>query len=191
MHRDRLFASTVDWLAEVGSRNPPDEHELLLASGRLRLLLLDSRRLVDQVNAKRRLDIRYRIVRLERGPYMQALLQLPEPMLMWAALDGIAPDLARPGSGPVESVGLREFLRERVMIYQGEDVTVRDLIDHVANVAGGVHAGQARSQRDVKLNEMAEAMILGGVRAPIMCLRGIVVVVVEALQPLRSAVGTP
>jgi hypothetical protein len=51
----RLFVETVDWLDEIGKRQPPDEYELLIASGRLRLLLLDDSPLVHQVNRHHRL----------------------------------------------------------------------------------------------------------------------------------------
>lgn len=187
MERDRLFIQTMDWLADVSRREPPDEHELLLAAGRLRLLLLDGQRLLDQVNGVRRFDVRFRIVRHSKSAYLAVVLE--DKPLMWAAVDGLAPEFAIPGAGPVESVGIEAFLHERVMIYLGEDVTVRDLIDHLANVAGGVHAGKARTPRDQKLNEMGEQITLGGFDAPIRCLRGIAVVVVGALSPLRDAIA--
>lgn len=187
MERDRLFVQTVDWLTDAAQRNPPDEHELLLASGRLRMLLLDRQRLVDQVNASRRFDIRYRIVRLGGSAYTKAVLDL-KPM-MWVAADGISPEFARPGSGPVESVRLEAFLHERVMIYRGEDVTVCDLIDHLANVAGGVHAGKAREPRDIALNQLSDEIMLGGLDTPILCVRGIAAVVADALRPLRDAIA--
>lgn len=107
---------------------------------------------------------------------------------MWAAMDGLSPEL-KSYEAPIESEPLEAFLHERVMIYMGEDVTVRDLIDHLANVAGGVHAGKAREPRNEKLNQMAEDIMLGGIDSPIRCLRGIVVVVAEALRPLRDAIA--
>lgn len=186
MDRDRLFVQTVDWLAQVSQRELLDEHELLLASGRLRLLLLDAQRLLDQVNVARKFDIRYRIVRLSQSAYLQEVLK-DRPM-MWAAVDGLSPDSSAIVA-PIESVPLEAFLHERVMIYMGEDVTVRDLIDHLANVAGGVHAGKAREPHNEKLNQMAEEIMLGGIDSPIRCLRSIVVVVVEALRPLRDAIA--
>jgi hypothetical protein len=184
MERDRLFVQTIDWLAEVGYRHPPDEHELLLASGRLRLLLLDAGRLVDQVNRTRRFDLRYRILRHGDGPPLQHLLKL------WAVPDGLAPELMGFNHNiPIESVKLEALLHERVMIYEGEDVTVRDLIDHVANVVGGVHAGKALESKDQKLNELAEEVVIQGMDVAVRCLRSIVVVVVEALRPLRDAIA--
>lgn len=186
MERDILFVQTVDWLGTVGRQQPPIEHELLLASGRLRLLLLDSQRLVDQVNMSRRLDLRYRILRHGDGPPFE------ESLLFWAVPDGLSPDLvatfAPDHTVPVESVKLDAFLRERVIIYKGEDVTVRDLIDHLANVVGGVHAGKARTARELKLDELAQEVVIQGMDAGIRCLRSIVVVVVEALRPLRDSI---
>lgn len=187
MDRDRLFVHTVDWLSGVARRNPPNEHELLLASGRLRMLLLDKQPLLHQVNAPRKFDVRFRIVRTGRSAYTKAVLDL-KPM-MWAVADGIAPAFARPGSGPIESVGLEAFLHERVMIYRGEDVTIRDLIDHLANVAGGVHAGKARDPHNLALNQMSDEIMLGGLDSPIWCLRGVAAVVVDALTPLRDAIA--
>jgi hypothetical protein len=106
MDRRKLFVQTVDWLAEAGDRQPPNEHELLLASGRIRLLLLDKTRLVDQVNASYRFDIRYRIVR--SGP--------PPGAVFRSIMDGLSPSHMLPISRPIESVGLEAFLHERVML---------------------------------------------------------------------------
>ena len=186
MDPDRVFVQTVDWLAQVGQREPADEHELLIASGRLRLLLLDGGRLVDQVNRSRRFDLRYRILRGREGPPFD-----DEGLLFWALVDGLSPDLmgeAAPGQ-IVESVKLDAFLHERVMIYQGEDVTVRDLINHVANVVGGVHAGKVLSPKDATLDDMAQAAVIQGMNPAIRCLHSIVLIAVEALRPLRDAIA--
>lgn len=80
------------------------------------------------------------------------------------------------------------FLQERIIIYKGEDVTVRDLIDHLANVAGGVHSGPARTPKQEKLDELAEAVVVQDMDAPLRSLRSVVVVVAEALRPLRDAI---
>jgi hypothetical protein len=183
MDRERLFVQTVDWLDQVARRQPPDEHELLLASGRLRMLLLDAQRLTDQVNKTYSFDIRYRIVRA-RAPVNAAHLEF------WARTDGIAPAERLADAEPrLQEVPVQTFLHELVMIYRGEKVTVRDLIDHLANVVGGVHAGKAREERDLKLNQLAESLSLGGMSPGIRAVRGIVVVVAEALKPLRDAIA--
>jgi hypothetical protein len=93
-----------------------------------------------------------------------------------------------PISRPIESVGLEAFLHERVMLIEHQDITVRDLIDHLANVAGGVHAGKAREDHSHMLNLISEQLEIGGMNSPIRCLRGIVIVVAKALKPLRDAI---
>ena len=179
----RLFVETVDWLDEIGKGQPP-EYGLLMASGRLRLLLLDDSPLVHQVNRHHRLKVRFRILRHGDPPMKEALK-------LWAVPDGLSPDIAPAGHRiPIEEVNLDTFLRERIMIIDGTDVTVVELIRHLANVAGGVHAGSARDPVDRQLEEMGELMMLQGVNVVARCLRGIVQVVVSALRPLREAAMT-
>jgi hypothetical protein len=102
----------------------------------------------------------------------------------WFIGDGLSPELMAEFPGPIESVGLQV----RVMIWEGEDITVRDLIDHVANVVGGVHAGKPLDAKQMKLNGLAQIASFGGMDSVIFCLRSIVLVVVEALRPLRDAI---
>lgn len=179
--RDRLFVATVDWLD--GVVKAPDEHQLLLASGRLRLLLLDDSRLVDQVNRSRRFQIRFRILRHRESP------PFPDLLTLWALPDGLSPGHVPPNHTiPVESVPREAFLHERIMIYRGEDVTVAELISHTANVVGGVHAGASRTDKQQKLDDLGEEISISGMHPGIRCIRGIAAVVVEALHPLRDAI---
>ena len=188
MEPDRLFVETLDELARATRGPGVTEYELVVASGRLRLLLLDDHRLVDQVNrdASRRLKIRYRIFVHGGGPPAP----LREGLLFWAVPDGISPLIAarQPVQIPVAEVPLADFLAEIVMLFRGEAITVRDLISHVANSAGGVHSGPGRGPHSGLLRDLETTVGIAGMDAATRCLRGVIMVTVEALRPLRERV---
>lgn len=190
MDRDHLFVQKVDWLDAVVRRVPLNLPELLIASGQLRLLLTDKKRLIDQVNATRNFDIRFRILsQRDDLPPVAARLTLR------AAPDGISPSLAAVSfpnhTVPTLTLRLDAFLQERIMIFRDEDITVLDLIKFLSHVAGGVHAGdpESGSGREAKLAELSEMVLLGIEDLPTRCLRGVAAVVVEALRPLRDAIA--
>jgi hypothetical protein len=86
---------------------------------------------------------------------------MKEAVKLWAVPDGLSPDIAPAGHRiPIEEVDLDTFLRERIMVLDGTDVTVLEVIRHLANVAGGVHSGSARDPVDRQLQEMGEQMML-------------------------------
>lgn len=181
--RDRLFLATLGFIETAVTRMPPDEHELLLLSGRLRMLLMDDEPLLDTVNRGRGFKLRFRILRHDYS-------QIPVPgWLLWATPDGLSPDLAPRGHKiPIELVSRTVFMHETVMNYKGEDVTVYDLIHHTANMAGGVHAGSSGTDKARLLDELAEGIALQGVPAGTRCLRGIAAVVLATARPLRDAI---
>jgi len=183
MNADQLFVTTFDWIDNAIHREPLDQYELLLTAGRLRLLLLDENTLIEQVNQQRRFQLRFAILRHGDGPPLQELIEL------WCVPDGLAPSLMAFGHNvPIETVSRSVFLHERIMIYQGEDVSVHDLIRHLAHVAGGVHSRNPATPKEEKLNDLAENILLQGVEAPIRCLRGVAAVVLETLRPVRDAI---
>ncbi|MEX0754005.1 MAG: hypothetical protein WD556_02665 [Actinomycetota bacterium] len=140
---------------------------------------------MEQVNTSHRIKIRYRILRHRQGPP----IPFREDLVLWAIPDGLSPDLAPPGRYvPIEDVKRDQLLHERVMIYKGEDVTVADLIRHVAHVVGGVHAGVPKTDRESKLDELADQFVIQDMNPAVRSLRSIVMVVIEALRPLRAAI---
>lgn len=177
---DALFVATVRWLESLLASGSVNHHDWLLASGRLRLLLLEGSPLVDKANRSRRFDLRYDVNRTPDPPVA---------FKTWAAPDGLAPSIIPPGpKANVVSLKLGAFLHERVMHYEGLDISVGDIIKHTANVAGGVHSSEPRTPAERSLQEVAELIAFEGLPIGVRCLRGVTAVVVEALLPLVEAV---
>jgi hypothetical protein len=183
MDTDALFVATLDWLHRASSRDPLDAYEMVLTSGRLRLLLLDGAPLVHTVNRERRLKLVFDV-----GDHSPPPPPLPQP-LFWAVPDGLNPNhMSTTHNVPMLSLSLDEFLARRILVYEGVDVTVKELIRHAAHVSGGVHAGEPENDTERKLDELAEAMLAQGMPMGVRCLRGVVWVVLDALAPLHAAI---
>jgi hypothetical protein len=137
MDTEALFVATLDWLHRASTRDPLDAYEMVLTSGRLRLLLLDGAPLVHTVNRERRLKLAFDV-----GDHSPPPAPLPQP-LFWAVPDGLNPNhMTTTHNVPMLSLSLDEFLARRILVYEGVDVKVKELIRHAAHVSGGVHAGE-------------------------------------------------
>jgi hypothetical protein len=74
------------------------------------------------------------------------------------------------------------------MMINGQQVTVRDLIDQLAHIEGAVHAGNPREPREALLKEVARQLYVGGLPAGVRQIQSIARVVAHGLAPLRDAV---
>jgi hypothetical protein len=178
-----LFLRTLDDLKHRSEAT--DEYEVLLAAALLRKLLMDSQPLVDQVNADHRLKLRFRI----NGPTAYEEMVLGDSPVYWSLEDGIDPFLDHPPGlmAPVDATR-DQLLARRVMVVDGEEVTVRDLIDQLAHIEGAVHRSEPDERREVILKEAARQVFVGGLPAGIRQIRAIARVVLDGLEPLREAV---
>jgi hypothetical protein len=139
MHSDWLFIRTLDDLAmRVQSE---DAYDTLMIAFLLRRLLLDSTPLMDHVNRRRKIKIKFTI--------SNTLFDWNEDFLAAESADDILP-----GKGPGEDKVLSrdQFLAERVMLVDMPEVgrhvlTVKDLIGLVAYVDGGVHLGDPNTAK--------------------------------------------
>jgi hypothetical protein len=182
VNRDTLFLRTLD---DLGRRVEPgvDEYEVLLIAGLLRKLLVDSPRLVDEVNRSRGVRIPYVIN--ARRPIWE-LAGSPAPVF-WSIQDALDPDGALTRPEPKE-VSLDELLGTVVMRVRSESITVKDVILHTANVVGAVHAGEARKDVNRLLEKVADELSIGDFRPDVRSLLAIGRVVLRAMAPLRERI---
>jgi hypothetical protein len=80
------------------------------------------------------------------------------------------------------------LLARRVMVVNGEQVTVHHLIDQLAHIEGAVHRSDPRDRRAAVLSEAARQLFIGGLPAGIRQIQAIARVVLRGLTPLRDAV---
>jgi hypothetical protein len=66
---------------------------------------------------------------------------------------------------------------------------VHDVIDQLAHVAGGVHAGAPDSDIQKALTAFSASWLFSGYPGPFFQLRSIAPVVLDGLAPLRQAVA--
>lgn len=156
---------------------------MLSAAAILRRLLLDERRLVDRVNRDRRLKLTYRIN--VRPPIWQVTGD-PSP-ITWSREDGLDPETAH-GVPQPQDVTLDRLLATLVVVHNGYEVSVKELIQHAAHVKGGVHLGEPKSDKDRALSELASSLSIGGYSAGTGPMKAIGRVVLKGLQPLRALI---
>jgi hypothetical protein len=163
----------------------PSSYGLLKAAGAMRLLLLDG--LLGKVNRETKVKIRYSVKisfpeNAPADPYA-------EFVTLDVALDGLYPPHNRPGA-LVELRDLDGFLALRVGKIGKSFFTVRDVISAAANISGGVHLGDPRPRDSAGVHALASSrpyIRVGGAQIDIFQMRGIVNVVIDAMQPLEAA----
>jgi hypothetical protein len=186
MNVDQLF---LDTLSDLEGRlhtteQSPSDYQVVKASALLRQLLVDQQNLVDQVNRTRRLKIRYRAS--DRKPPAD-----PAPTF-WTVQDGFDPETALRRS-PILEVnrdGLLKCVVATLQASAGESksVTVYDLIQYLAHVEGGVHAGQPKTPMENELRVWNQFVSIGGRPSMVRSLFAVGRVVVKGLEPLRAAI---
>jgi hypothetical protein len=140
VNRDELFLETV---RDLAARTAVDasEYDVLRSSALLRQLLLDSDPLVHQVNRERHVPLVFRAN--VREPIWK--MAGSDPTAFWSRHDGLDPERALPAP-EVADLNRDRFLASLVMIVDGRDFTVRDVVGQAAHVLGGVHAGEPREE---------------------------------------------
>jgi hypothetical protein len=159
------------------------DYEILMAAPLLRELIMGEPPLMHTVNRSRRLKIRFRV------SYNLAYEQVvfADKPISYARGDGLYPGAAMP-KDTIQEQTIDQFLREMVMVIQGETITVRDLIDYVANAAGAVHFGDLAKDKRAIMADLDTHLRLGGAQASLRALTAIGRIVATALEPLARRV---
>ena len=180
MDDDQLFLETLCDLEErIASKN---EYKVLKSSGLLRLLLLDQRRLVDAVNQSYGLNLRFRISK--ESSFEKQMHQ--DDAVFWSLedlLDGESSLAFEPFDATRD-----QFLSRKIMRLGPQSITVRDVIDHLANVEGGVHIGKANNDRRRAAEAIGRFYSRAGLPGVVNQVKLIGRITVRALNPLREAV---
>ena len=191
MHDDAIFLDTV---SEMSQRAGGTEWDSIRACGLLRHLLLDEQTLIDRVNKPedRRLDIRYEVMgTIESGLVYNPAFGIPKPVSAFI-LDGLYPPAARAQPlPPLPTFSLKrdKFLSFVVGWVDGNvEVTVKDVIRFMAHVRGGVHTGSPRGSVEEAIEEFDGLIRLGDQGMVLRTVRGIGMVVTDALHPLVDVI---
>ena len=180
MDADQLFIYTLRDLERRTAAT--DEYEVLLSAALLRKLLLDQERLMDQVNRRYRLGLRFRISSV--SPFEQRICD--SNPIFWALEDVLDPESPL-AYAPFDATR-DQFLSRRVMRFSENWITVRDVIDQLANIEGAVHSGKPKEERHRVLQAAGRFYSRDGLPGVVSQVRLIGRITVRGLSPLRDAV---
>lgn len=176
-YHNSLFLDTLKDLQEKIDRST--DYDLTKASGLLRHLLIDSPRLIDQVNKKIGMKVRFKI----SATRDDIPGWLKDVELMWVNL---TPD---PDSQTAkEEVSVQKFLSKIVLIRKGSVFSVYDFIDVTAHLLGGVHTGNERTPDQAKLKAFGSGFGMANTSTILFNIRIICQIVLDGLQPLKQRV---
>lgn len=177
MDKEKLFICTVDELKKKS--HSIDEYDIIHISLLTRRLIWDNFSLVDQVNRDRRIKVIYKV---KQG-------ELPdEYTTIWSVADGLDPATSRPGLKPLVELNKDAFLATKVMKANKQFLTIKNILTYTGFVAGGIHPGSPKSEKDEILTKLSENLFIGGLPAGLSVVRAIGRVVVTALEPIYLSI---
>ncbi|MCC8991413.1 MAG: hypothetical protein LM514_02215 [Streptococcus sp.] len=180
MDANTLFLKTLE---DIESRlSQSDPYEILLIAGLLRKLFLDDHPLVDQVNRTYRVKLEFEVTASTNKP------DEGDKNSLWSVQDGLDPETAMPGKKRL-LLSRDQFFQTVVAMVFGPSFTVRDVIQFEANVAGAVHAGAPKTEKEKALDTVGKSVGIGGYAPTLRQLLAIARVSLKALVPLRAAIN--
>lgn len=175
---DWLFVNTLEDI-KLRSRDPEasDRYTLLGLAPLLRKMVMDQTNLFQPSASVRRMKVTFRI-----NPYVP---QDARPRLERVFGLGHAEMV---GTESTPAVGVQKLCRTPVGEFEGEPVTVGDLIGHYAHVEGGVHLGRPEQPMSHMFAVMSTRIIAKSPFAWVTSLAYIGQVVYEGLRPLQASI---
>jgi hypothetical protein len=156
----------------------------------LRRWLLDASPLIHQVNREIKAKITFKVETIDSYEDIEYLSRVAGKRVL---SNYIHPDVLgvkeQELSATVRSVTLDEFLKTPINWYQGRLIaTVMDVILYYAHIAGAVHRGQPKTDKDKELSEIYGASAGAALPPGLSDIFPISRVVIEAVVPLYAAV---
>lgn len=164
-------------------------YDLLRIPGQLRLLLVDGAPLVDQVNRKHRLKLRFSVGHTLQLDHLTE--QEAQDTILASVADSFDPEFLQQYSlEPPQSQAVAKdaFLQLKVMAVGEATFTVKDLICHLAYVHGLTHGGEPKTPKDAALLDLRRKVELGEVSVGLREIRAVGRIVYRGLVSLRDAV---
>jgi len=177
---EQRFVWDVDALREIGKY--PHPRNLLDASAILRRLLTDDRCLLHKVAKGRDFKPRFAVAVRDK---MEPPEEVKKYGITKLAFLWTNPSLDIRDGMPTRELGLDAFLAEPVHQIDQTMITVKQLINYVANVGGGVHQGAPKNRDNAPtIDASAKVLIIQGKPYPLASIEHIAKITVTALYPL-------
>jgi len=166
----------------------PDRLRIKSAVVVCRRWLLDASPMIHHV--RRQLGIRERL-EFRVGPDLLGIdiatifgLKTKPAMQLSLMPDGLSPDGALPGASQ-RTLTLDQFLAHRVAVHNDEKISVKDVIQFLAEQEGAVHYDTRLSPEEEKLRALNRSMQVMSLDVLMSCIRGIVRVLLATVVPIR------
>lgn len=152
---------------------------ILKSSALLRHLIIDGNPLVHQVNKKYKEKLIF-----------ETIPEVDEGLFNIQGLHGfINPSPEVFGDKVNRSqLNLQNFLNYQCIIHNGKSYSVREVVKYCANIAGGVHLGEPKTDKEKLLNIWDQSLRFLDMEHTLLTLREISKVVLHALTPLVNRV---
>jgi len=179
---EEFFVWDMDSLRSILGN--PTPRNLLDASGILRRLMVDGSNSILQKVAKK-FDYKPRFqIGVDFNEMIEEVNKITHGGMLQAWVN---PRVWSSAGG--RQVSLDEFLACPVHWAQGTNITIKEIITYVANVAGGVHKGEPRRKDNAQtIHAIANSLIINGKPLPIESVQPIATIVVAALAPLYQRI---
>lgn len=150
----------------------------------IRSLLFDTTgSLVDKLNKTYKFKIEFEYLDTTSG-YVEKVLNLKP--IWYSVGDGLFPDWDSTGGQIIKS-NIHKFFSTVVIINNGLNITVKELLDYSLYCLGGTHHREAKSHADLALKSMENVFVNNGLIA-INQLRSIGKITIKSLQQLKEHV---
>jgi hypothetical protein len=179
MEIGELFLATLNELENYLAVG--DDYSMLRASALLRQMLMDGSPLIHQVNRVYRLQISFPVCGFK---YRETALSMAPDF--YSAIGGIHSSGSL--SHQMQFSRTDDFLNTKVVKLGAELLSVGDLISISANVLGGVHAGQPRTEKEEALASFDRRVRFGSQSLNAAQMRPIILVALDGLKTLRDTV---
>lgn len=181
---EQRFVWDIESLAEIAKY--PHPKNLLDASVVLRRLLTDSAGpLIHRIAKRVDLKPRFRIfVGGTRSDFQAIIDGMPERARDTLVSLYMNPDPSIAEAANTREVGLDEFLASPITYFEGKMLTVKEIINYVANVGGGVHQGKPSNRDNAEtIHRTANTVWMNGRPYPLENLRNLLNITLYALTP--------
>jgi hypothetical protein len=174
MDPDKLFLVRCQEVASLLDTN--DEIKLLDLSRLIRQLMIDDQPLVGVVNRKpQKIGLSFRV---------GAFTYRPDKYTAFMSLeDGVDPKKRYPGA-PVVTLNQGEFLNHPVIYSHPFEVTIKQVVQYISNVAGGIHYDPIPKKKHAVMARLSQRVLRRGFSMGIVMLRDISTVMLRGLEPL-------
>lgn len=176
---EEIFIRTYDDIERI--LNIQDAYKRLKMAACLRQLFVEGRPLVDVVNQRLQIKLKFTV-----NDFVNEAKQINSDEINIYGLN-IVPTPTTPEFLKKELTA-NKFLAMPLFVTDTRTITVRQVISHLANKAGGVHYDPTRKQEDLDFENIMKKLPNGGLEEISDAINAIAIIALRGLAPLKEAI---